>query len=61
MIKKTSILNEYRPGTYQSDRMPEALNPKHVKIDGRTFDQLVKQCQMYASRLNFVGDDLREN
>ena len=61
MIKKNSILNEYRPGTYQSDRMPEALNPKHVKIDGRTFDQLVKQCQMYASRLNFVGDDLREN
>ena len=61
MIKKGSILSEYRPGTYQSDRMPVALSPKHVKIDGRTFDQLVKQCHAYASRLNFVGDDLNES
>lgn len=45
-------------GTKQSDRLPKALSGNYVKIDERSFDDLLAQMAEYAERLTYFDDNL---
>ena len=45
-------------GTKQSDRLPKALSGDYVKIDERSFDDLLTQMAEYAERLTYFDDNL---
>jgi hypothetical protein len=45
-------------GTKQSDRLPKALSGDYVKIDERSFDDLLAQMAEYAKRLVYFDDNM---
>ena len=45
-------------GTKQSDRLPKALSGDYVKIDERSFDDLLAQMAEYAERLTYFDDNM---
>lgn len=45
-------------GTKQSDRLPKALSGDYVKIDERSFDDLMAQIAEYAERLTYFDDNM---
>ena len=55
-ISKTYQWNDN--GTKQSDRLPKALSVNYVKIDERSFDDLLAQMAEYAKRLVYYDDDM---
>lgn len=48
-------------GTQQSDRLPKALSNEYVKIDERSFDDILAQMAVYAKRLTYYDSDLNPN
>lgn len=44
-------------GTRQCDRFPSALSKDYVKIDERSFNDLIQQMSEYAKKVNFYNDD----
>ncbi len=45
-------------GTKQSDRLPKALSGDYVKMDERSFDDLLTQMAKYAERLTYFDDNM---
>ena len=45
-------------GTKQGDRLPKALSGDYVKIDERSFDDLLSQMAEYAKRLVYFDDNM---
>ena len=45
-------------GTKQSDRLPKALSGDYVKIDERSFDDLLAQMAEYAEHLTYFDDNM---
>lgn len=45
-------------GTKQSDRMPKALSGDYMKLDERSFDDLLAQLAEYAKRLVYYDDNM---
>lgn len=58
-LPKTYLWNN--TGTKQSDRLPKALSGDYVKIDERSFDDLLTQMAEYAKRLTYFDDNLNPN
>ncbi len=50
-----------RDGTFQSERFPKALAADYVKIDERSFSDLVKQVAEYAKLVRFYNDRNEED
>lgn len=48
-------------GIQQSDRLPKALSSEYVKIDERSFDDILAQMAEYAKRLTYFDNDLNPN
>jgi len=48
-------------GTRQCDRFPRALSNDYVKIDERTFEDLIQQLSEYAKKVNFYNDENKED
>lgn len=46
-----------RKGTRQSDRLPSALSENYLKIDERSFNDLIHHVAEYAKKVNFYGDN----
>lgn len=44
-------------GTRQSDRLPSALSDNYLKIDERSFNDLIHHVSEYAKKVNFYGDN----
>lgn len=44
-------------GTRQSDRLPSALSDNYLKIDERSFNDLIHHIAEYAKNVNFYGDN----
>ena len=44
-------------GTRQSDRLPSALSDNYLKIDERSFNDLIHHIAEYAKKVNFYGDN----
>lgn len=55
MSNKEIICN--RKGTRQSDRLPSALSENYLKIDERSFNDLIHHVAEYAKKVNFYGDN----
>lgn len=54
---KTHLWNNN--GTKQSNRLPKALSGDYVKIDERSFDDLLAQMAEYAKRLVYYDDNMK--
>ncbi|MBP3837967.1 MAG: baseplate J/gp47 family protein [Prevotella sp.] len=48
-------------GTKQGDRLPKALSGDYVKIDERSFDDLLSQMAEYAKRLVYFNDNMNQS
>ena len=55
-MKKQCITNHIG-GTYQDDRFPKALDPSSVKIDGRSFEELIQSFVFMAGQMNYFKNN----
>lgn len=60
MSNNNTILTTHN-GTRQCDRFPSALSNDYIKIDERTFEDLIQQLSEYAKKVNFYNDENKED